>query len=240
MPRGTTLTILIALLKAELREAQETNTTLDTEFGYALSNEQKDKALAYDWPFLKHDWDLACASGSRYLAMPTADTRAQAVTLNFERPVLVQRKWGQWYEPVCFGIGSEQYNLFEGTLQKQDPIQRWQFSTNLGETSNPNEIEIWPSPLTAQTLRFTGQRQVRALASGSDTCDLDDLLLVYFVAAKYLGARGQTDAPLKLKQANDHLIKLRASYPKTLCPPTVIGRNRTSEEPQVKLIAVAS
>jgi hypothetical protein len=239
MARGTTLTVLLALLKAELRDAQETNSYLDTEYGYALANKQKDFALAYDWPFLKHDWDLACGVGSRYLAIPTTDSRSQVVTPNFERPMLVQRKWGQWYEPVCYGIGPEQYNLFEGTTKRQDPIQRWQFSTNVNESSNADQIEVWPSPNTAQTLRFTGQRTVRTLSTGTDTADLDDLLLVYFVAADYLGQREQANAALVLKKANDHLIKLRASYPKPSCPPTIIGKYRTYDQPEVKLIAVA-
>jgi len=239
MARGTTLTNLIALLKAELRDSQDANTTLDTEYGYALSNKQKDLALAYDWQFLKHDWDLACGIGSRYLAIPTIDTRNQTVNINFERPVLVQRKYGSWYQPVPYGIGPEEYNLYEGTTKKADPIQKWQFSTNINESSNADQVEIWPSPNSAQTLRFTGQRMVRALSVGADTADLDDLLLVYFVAGDYLGQREQANASLVLKKANDHLIKLRASYPTTTCPPTIIGRPRYEERENIKLIAVA-
>jgi len=239
MARGTSVTNLLALLKAELRDAQETNTTLDAEFTYALASKQKDLALAYDWPFLKHDWDLTCGIGSRYLAMPTQDTRLQNVTPNFERPMLVQRKWGQWYEPVCYGIGPEEYNLFEGTTKKQDPIQKWQFSTNIGESSNADQIEIWPSPATAQTLRFTGQRVLRALSAATDTCDLDDLLLVYFVAADYLGLRQQSNAGIVLKKANDHLQKLRGAYPTPSCPTFVIGKRRQYDQQEVKLIAVA-
>lgn len=238
MARGTTLTVLLALLKAELRDAQETNTTLDAEYTYALSNKQKDLALAYDWPFLKHDWDLACASGSRYLTIPTIDTRAQAVTINFERPVCVQRKYGSWYEEIAYGIGPEEYNLFEGTTQKQDPIQKWQFVSNVNEASNPDQIEIWPSPNSAQTVRFTGQRAIRVLASASDTADLDDLLVVYFVAGDYLGQREQANAALVLKKANDHLLKLRVGYPTTTVPRMVLGRQRYEERENVKLIAV--
>lgn len=239
MARGTTVTNLIALLRAELRDAQESNTVQETEYTYALSNKQKDLSLAYDWPFLKHDWDLACGIGSRYLAIPTIDTRSQTVSINFERPVLVQRKYGTWYQPVPYGIGPEEYNLYEGVIKKADPIQKWQFSTNVNEASNSDQIEIWPSPNTAQTLRFTGQRVVRALSAPTDTTDLDDLLLVYFVAGDYLGQREQANAALVLKKANDHLMKLRASYPVTTIPKTIIGRPRYEERENIKLIAVA-
>ena len=238
MARGQTLTTLLALLKAELREAQETNTSLDAEFAYALSNRQKSFAIDYNWPFLERDWDLSCGVASRYLDIPSTDTRSATATINFERPVMVMRKWGSFYEPITYGIGPEEYNLHEGTSELQDPIQRWRFSTNVNEAANPSEIEIWPSPATAQTLRFTGQRQLLALAVAADTADLDDLLLVYHVAADYLAQREQTNAPLAVKKAQERLMKLRAGYP-VIDQPMVIGRRPFQDRQNVKLIAVA-
>lgn len=238
MSRGTALSTLRTLLKAELRDAQQTNSVIDTEYNYALASKQKDLALAYDWPFLQHDWDLACAAGSRYLNIPTTDVRGASVTINFERPVQVSRLHGSYYREICYGIGNEQYNLFEGTTEKADPIQAWQLVTNANEASNPAQVEIWPSPATAQSLRFRGQRNVLALASNSDTADLDDYLLVYMVAADYLALRGQPNAPVVLRKAQEHLIKLRASYP-TDDEPVIWGRNTLPRSENVKLIAIA-
>ena len=237
MARGQLLSSVRALLKAELREAQETNSTLDAEFNYALANKQKDLALAYDWSFLKHDWDLSAGVGSRYLNIPTSDTRAQSVAINFERPVCVTRKWGTVYEEVDYGIGYEQYSIREGTSQLLDPILRWQLVTNSNEASNPDQVEIWPSPATSQTLRFTGQRVVQSLSADSDKADLDDLLLVYFVAADYFLLREATNASLALKKASDHLMKLRASYPRT-DQEFVFGGEMPGRE-KIKLVAIA-
>lgn len=238
MARGTILSTLRAYLKAELRDAQETNTTLDAEYNYALANKQRDLLLSYDWEFLKHDWDLACGAGSRYLDIPVTDTRGASVTINFERPIQVHRLYNSYYEPVAYGIGAEQYNLYEGVGESQDPIQAWRFATNTSEASDADEIEIWPVPVSAQTLRFSGQRNPVALTVDASKAELDDMLLVYFVAADYLAQRDQTNAPMVFKKAMDHLVRLRSGYPVKSCPPTIIGRQPYQDRENIKLIAV--
>lgn len=205
---------MLSYLKTELRDSQSSNTVMDAEYYLALAAKQKDLALAYDWPFLKRTWDLACATGSRWKTIPTADTRSITSSINFERPVLVERLFNTKYNPIDYGIDSEQFNYRNSDLSELlDPIMRWQFATNPNETSNADQIEIWPMPATAQTVRFTGQRNVLALATGTDKADLDDYLLVYFVAADYLTIRDQSNAPIVARKAAEHLLKLRASYP---------------------------
>src|SRR5204862_4370944 len=95
--RGTVLSTARTLPKADLRDAQQTNTAADLEYNYALANKQTDFALAYDWPFLEHKWDLACPAGSRYLNMPTADIRGLACTINFQRPLKSSRYFSLVY-----------------------------------------------------------------------------------------------------------------------------------------------
>jgi len=237
MARGIVLSTLRALLKAELRDAQETNTVLDTEYNYALANMQRDYSLAYDWNFLKHDWDLPCSAGTRYLSIPTVDTRAQSVSINFERPVHTSRLYNNLRHVIGYGIDHEHYNLYEGTSELHDPIQRWQVVTNSNESSNPDEIEVWPVPAKEQSIRFTGQRVVQALSSDLHKADLDDLLLVYFVAANYSSQREFANASYFVKRANDHLLKLRASYP-IKKEPIIFGLPINGRE-KVKLIATA-
>jgi len=86
-------------------------------------------------------------------------------------------------------------------------------STNTGDSSNPDEFEIWPVPNTAQTFRFVGQRNPRTFSSDSDKCELDDLLIVLFAAAEILAHKEQASAAIVLRRANERLAKLRAGYP---------------------------
>lgn len=240
MARGVTLANIRTLLKAELRDAQETNTALDTEYNYAIANKQRDLANEFDWPFLKHDWDLPLSPGTRYYPLSGAVvTHGATATINFARPICVTRLWSTTYEPVIYGIGTEQYNIREGVNEQQDPVQNWQFVTNVDESSNDNEIEVWPVPAGAQTLRFTGQREVQTLTSDSHLSDLDDLLLVYFVAADYMALRGQQNAPVILQKAQKHLARLMASYPVKMSPPVKFGGYPDVNTVPVKLVAIA-
>lgn len=227
MSRGTRLDTIRGYLLAELGDTQETNSSRDTEYNYRLSSKQKDLSLAYDWPFLEHKWDLSCTSATRYFNIPTSDIRSLSASINFERPVKVERSWNSFWNLVEYGISSDQYNYINSDaspIEKLDPIQRWQLVTNPNETSNPDQIEVWPPPSTTQTLRFTGQRVVQTLSSDTDKADLDDFLLVYFTAAEILALRNMPNAPIMLKKASDHLIKLRAGYPAP-CSEIIFGRH---------------
>jgi hypothetical protein len=118
------------------------------------------------------------------------------------------------YLPVDYGIGDDQYNFQNYALgQQSDPIRRWRWATNINETSNPNQFEVWPVPATSQKLRFFGQRAMLTLASASDTADLDDMLLVKWVAGDILMRNKQADAQAKLAEAQKRLQWVRQNYP---------------------------
>lgn len=240
MSRGTLLSTILSYLKTELGDSQSANTVMDAEYYLALAAKQKDLALAYDWPFLKRSWDLACAAGDRYKNIPVTDIRAMAATINFERPVVVERLFNTKYNPVEYGIDSEQFNYRNSDqAERLDPIMRWQFATNPNEVSSPDQVEIWPIPASAQTVRFTGQRNVYALVAGTDKADLDDYLLVYFVAAKYLAKRNQTEAQIMGRQAAEHLLKLRAGYP--VDQQTInFGRNQNIFKPRIAPLVIVA
>lgn len=235
--RGIELSVLRTKVKAEIQHSQETNSTFDTEINYMLASQQQYFASMFDWVFLKDKWDLVLSTGDRYVSVPTTNDRALTSTINFARPVLVERLYNGLYNEMCYGIGSEQYTAIHiGT--NQDPVQRWELATNVGDSTYPNQLEVWPSPSTAQIIRFTGQRELRALSSDTDKCDLDDYLLIYFVAANYLISRKMDDGPAKLQMANNHLTHLRAGYP-TDAKTVIFGRNQSQKRLPVKLIATA-
>lgn len=240
MARGTTLTNLLAMLKAEIGDANSSNTARDEELSRLLSNKQQYLAAMHDWPFLEHRWDIACSAGSRLVAVGTTtsstdDSNLATTPINFERPV---KSWvlydGTW-SPAEYSLGEEEFNLFSSADSEQSsPITKWRMAK---QVSGVNTLEIWPMPSVAQTLRIVGQRAVGALATGTDLCDLDDLMLVLFVAGEKLARLEQPDASLKLSQAMDRLRMLKAQYPKkdVKC---VLG-SQDSDEEKVKFVRIA-
>lgn len=220
MSRGTALSTLVTMLKAELGYSLDaTATGKDAALKQLLSNKEQWLATELDWPFLEHRWDLACNSGSRYLNLPTVEAspgdEGASAAINFEREVRVEVLYNSRYWPVEYGIGAREYNIFNSDLQGQamDPIQRWRFATDTSEAANANQVEIWPVPVTAQTLRFTGQRALLTLAVDADKADLDDTLLVLFCAAELLANLDQNNAQLVAGRAQERLRKVMGNYP---------------------------
>lgn len=223
--RQVTLTNLLTMLKAEVGDNGVGNTTRDAQLTTLLSNKQKWLAAEYDWPFLEHRWNLAVSPGNRYLSFPTVDEDPQTIAINFERPVRTDVYYNNKWQDVDYGVNNDDFNYINSDgvnltppPEVLDPIQRWRFD-------DEGKCEIWPIPTVAQTLRFTGQRTLNPLATGSDTADLDDMLLVYFAAGEILTREKQADAPLKLQLAQERMRKIRAQYPQRERT-YVLGRQR--------------
>ena len=248
MPRGVTLTNLLAMLKATLGENSGTNVAGDSALKVLLSNEQKWLAGQWDWSFMEHRWPKVIPVGTRFIALPTTTATnvdgasggdlGFTAAINFDRPVTVETYYnGIWY-PVENGINSTEFNYLEGTTDVTDPIRKWRLASNTSESSNADQIEVWPLPVTEQTLRFTGQRQLLTLSSGSDKADLDDMLLVFMTAAKLAARRKLPDASLIASQAQERLRQVRAMYPKREVR-LVFGENQMlSDRKPVKLVAI--
>ncbi len=216
MARGVTLLNLRNQLKVELGDALEVNSAADARYNYLLANKQSDLADEYDWAFLKRQWDLSLDPGDRYVEIPSLDIRGTAATPNFERPMKVDVYFNAFYNCLGYGIGPAEYNYKNSDLdEQQDPVMKWQVATNVDETENEDQIEVWPIPVTNQTLRFVGQRQIYALAVDADTCELDSNLIVYGVAADLLAKGDQKNAGLMLRRFNERLLKIRAGMPST-------------------------
>lgn len=238
MARGVALSVLRALFKAETHSSQDTISATDTEINYLLATTQATLCARYDWPFMADRWERSCTAGTRYFSLPTSNVRSISATINFERPVRVHVKWnGNFWYPVKTGISVEEYNAWDSDDgEAADPIQRWSLDTNTGDSSNADEFEVWPIPVTTQTIRFEGQRAPRALASDSDKADLDDRLIILLAAAEWLTNAGSEKAPLAQSKAANHLTSIRSSYPSEQgC--YIIGGN-THRPEKVKLIAV--
>jgi hypothetical protein len=220
MARGTTLANLRTMFKAEVGIDLSAGTGEDTAINNLLANKEMWLASEFDWPFLEHKFDLIVGSGDRFKTLPTTESSSgdegATAAMNFDRPFLVETKFNAKWVELEYGIGSQEMNYLDSELappQVMDPVQRWRFATDISEAVNPNQIEIWPIPATTQLIRFTGQRQLLTLVSDSDKADLDDLLIVLFVAAEWLTKNQSQEAQMKGQLAQARLNRLRGTYP---------------------------
>ena len=213
MARGTKLSVVRTMFKYECGIANDTNTDLDNQINQLLSDKQMWLSGEYDWPFLQHRWSVPCPQGTMFLTFPTVDDDAATYTINFDRPIRSDVYYTQKWQPVDYGIGNDEYNIWNSYIgEANDPIQRWQYNDQGG-------FEVWPLPVTAQILRFTAIRiPVTLLTSptvwnDNAVFDLDDLLVVYFAAAEWLARMKQQDAAAKMALAKERMLTVRATYP---------------------------
>ena len=91
--------------------------------------------------------------------------------------------------------------------EMSDPVSRWDVLEN--EESGNAEIEMWPVPSSVDTVYLFGKKALSAFTADTDTCDLDDLLIVLTSAAEFLSREKKEDAPAKAAAAQRRYTKLK-------------------------------
>lgn len=201
MPLGTSLAVLRNMLKAQLGQQMQpgVNVADDVPLNQLLKDQQTWLAGEHDWPQLRSKQTVELTAGARTGTLPA---------MAWERPVRVTARMDGLVFPVEYGIEPLLFNGSDSeTDERRDPIERWQ---HLGDGT----FEVWPIPTTAHTLTFEGFRALNPLDADTDTADLDDLLIVLWVAANRLASIGAPDAQAKLRQAQQRLHTLLNVNPK--------------------------
>lgn len=205
MARGKQLTQLVQALRNETRRTPRVSEGVDDlpHLKQVIRRVQETLYDEYDWPHMRVKPTKALSAGQRFYDMPTDPA------LNLERIEQVAHLWGDTWRPIERGIGFEQYSTYNpDDDERADPVLRWdvQWQTSAAQ------LEVWPIPATAGTLKFIGIRALGALVSDEDTADLDDHLIVLFAAAEVLAASESADAGAKLAaaQARFRSLKKRA------------------------------
>jgi len=214
MAKGNTLALVTTMVKNHSGRHLTVGTSDDTRIHELIEEKQMWLASNWDWQHLKDSWEVALAAGDRLKTEPATDVYTQTIGINWDRPVLVETLYNGAYLTVDYGIGTNEYNLYNSaSSEAADPVQRWQ----LYQTVTPaTKYEVWPIPQTAQTLRFTGQRMLATLRNGSGVLtttlklDLDDQLVALYVASELLMRENSKDAAAKLALAQERFHALRA------------------------------
>jgi hypothetical protein len=179
LPRGVTLSVLIAQLRAELQ--QSTAPSLGQSYRDTLKRRlqttQEWLWLEYTWPFLTARSSISLQAGSRYYNFPTNAPLEQV------REVLV--KYDAKWLPVERGITMDDYSVYDSDDDvRLDPALKW----DVLNTGSVEQMEFWPLPATNGTnnVRVISQKPLKAFTSDSDVCTLDSNLLLWFSAADLL------------------------------------------------------
>lgn len=217
MATGTTLLALVSMLRAELGHSQSTALGVDKVDGLKelLRSKQKFYYDEHDWSHLRVRRDVDLEAGSRYYDFPS--------DLDFERIEVAKVLWSASWIPVQYGIDMADYSAYDSDSdERADPMQKW-----MGiDAGSGFQVEVWPIPATATTLRFTGIKALPALVSNDDTAALDDLLLVYSVAADELEKGEKKNARSKRLMADRRFITLKGQKSKVGSEPVVPGGGR--------------
>lgn len=203
MARGTQFLSLITMLRSELGRSD------NVAIGVADIPELKQKinrvyeqAYAdYDWPHLNvHHEAIEMLAGERYYDVPA--------TLDFDRAVECYVWFDSRAMPLKRGISIADYNAFNSPEdERSSQILKW----DIRFTGTTEQIEVWPMPSDddVQTLQFVGMQKFARLVNNSDTCKLDDNLIVLLAAAAV--TKDKDEQQKFLGQASERLITLRAN-----------------------------
>lgn len=202
MARGKQLQDLVTQLRAEIGTSQSVSVGVSQvdNLKVRLARMQEILYDDYDWPFLNIQRTISLQAGQRYYDLPS--------NLNYDRIECVKYQYGNVFTDVERGITFDDYSIYNSMDgDRSSPVLKW----DVRNTGSNEQLEIWPIPSEEGTVHFFGTKSLSALVQNEDRADLDDKLIVLFVAAEYLKNQKSPEADGKLSMANSRLLKLRGN-----------------------------
>jgi hypothetical protein len=204
MARGTALSTIVTMLRAEARKSTAVNVGVDSydTLKQTIRRVQHQLWLAHYWPFLRVMPRVTLAAGQRYYDWPS--------DLSPERVEKVELFWSNQRSELTRGISVAEYSAYDSESdERSDPVLKWDIRRT---SASAEQIEVWPIPASnGDKLWFTGLKPLRALVADSDVADLDDHLLALFGAVELLPEKAP-DRQIKLAAANKLFSDLTQSY----------------------------
>lgn len=237
--RGTNLATLRQMLKAEVGNTLTAgvNSADDARFNQLLYNKQLELASQYTWPFLRTRKDVPLVSGQRFYPLPSICFERPHTCQNQWNLIWTPMDYG--IDENDYNV----LNSLLVPPMQVDPVRKWMIvdaqdvdltgvalpeltadSTEITADSTVvtadedstvvrNYFEVWPVPITAQVIRFTGESLLDPLVEDTDTADLDDLLLVFGVASEEATNRELGNARLLQAKFQNRLKQCLVSMP---------------------------
>lgn len=205
MPTGTALSVLRRMVNAECGEEMDETISpaLVSVWNQLLNNQQIFLDNQHGYLRGKVRVQLSAVVGQQYYDLPSGVDYDR-----LEKPVFTNITVFRY--PMGFGIGQEEYNVFNSTLGiTGSPCMRW----DLVNVSGSFKIELWPIPAIPQTIEIAGLLPLVQMTADTDVCVIDDMALVLFTAVTYLARKGAGDTRAVAAKAKSYLDSLKGSYP---------------------------
>lgn len=205
MSRGVkTLEALVADVRMETNRSPSRNFGQDEYAAIAALIRREQDRLYWDhnWPFLQISRNITIAAGQHFYNAPS--------DLNFERITAIYSLFGGDWLPLHRGIGATEYNVYSSEDdERADPIEKWDIKIDAvpvapaAPAANTEQIEFWPLPSVAGTVRAEGFAKLAPFTDDDHVCTLDSTLLTLFSSGELLIRDGKADAgQAKLAAAN--------------------------------------
>lgn len=191
--RNVTLNELVEQVRAECRLSTNQSRGLDdiSNIVQMIKRIQETLYDEFDWPFMRIDKTEATktlSAGQRYYDFP--------VNMNMERAFSLWTNSTSVWTELPQGISLADYSQINSDdNMRADPPLKW-------DIINETQYEIWPLPASnGSQVRFDGMKKLTVLVDMEARADLDDKMIVLYVAAEILAANKQPDAQVKLEHA---------------------------------------
>lgn len=214
MARGKTLEELVTALRAETGYNTLSSASVSqlATFQYHVKRAYDELYDEYDWRFLRVRADKSLAAGQRYYDVPT--------NLEVETIEQVEVLWNGTWLPVEAIISMDDYTIYDSDNDERvDPVLKW----DIIDTGSGEQVEVWPIPATAGTLRFHGKKVRSVLAADSDTANLDDIAIALKAAGNILFPKDRDAARAKFDQMTRRITILKARLRPANSAPLVPG-----------------
>jgi hypothetical protein len=218
MARGTSLGEMVAQLRSVTGRniSAATGAAERGSLQIQLRRAQEQLNDEWDWPFMRARRDITTAAGQRYYDFPT--------DLAPERVRQVKHLYGGIWTDLTYGVDMGEYSAYDSDADtRADPALKY----DIIDIGQGEQMEIWPIPQTASTVRLTGFRALKALLDDDDVADLDDLLIVLRAGINLSSGRDNARAESLAQEFQARLASLQGNLVPPSQEPIVPGGSST-------------
>lgn len=202
MARGKTLNELVEAVKFECRRSTDSSRGIGNRDYIVQIVKRTYETLwdEHDWPMARAIRDITLAAGQYRYDFP-AD-------MDYENIRKVRTLDGNVWIPVDQGVDDRQYTHIDPESdERSSPVLRW----DMIDAGAGDQIEVWPMPDSAGTLRLRGLRNRSDLVADDDRADIDSLVIILSAAATIYADSGQkASAEARQAAAGRRLARIKS------------------------------